>query len=554
MGHSHGKTVIADVKPVNSAVKTWHSPVNYAICVSGGGSRALTYTMGIYRALSALKLFEKFDAVSSVSGGTWCSSIFMFAKTYNGKAISTEELVGQATDPAQLSMSVLEQPTAPLASGISQGDSDKLIAEAGAEFVGQEWEVWPHLMSRWLLRNFDDLNDMMAYMALDDEEVNRVKSKNKHMQEKTFITPRPDRPKIFVMNGTLLAPLGKEATNETAVSFQMSPNFVGSPFYPNNQQVDYHEATDFPCCKCTRQIWSGKCGSLERTVGGGFVEAFAFGGDAPRKQKGGEGIPVGEPESPWALPYAVGTSSWAPAGFANVIRIAGKIFNIRRKYWPVTSSILPEPQKAIEYEFGDGGLIDNAGILALLQRKAPKIIWVASAPEALSATYDWSSATVESFDPKEAGVVDMLYVLFGYPGPDTAFYYNNNQVFAKDLCLAFCQELKSLQDAGKPIVLRKKLPVMKNAWWGIEGDSEVEFIVVYLAKSTNFESELPQDTQDELGKGDSGKLANYPLYKTEMQNGVGDAIGYTPAQVNLLAAQGEYSVTSNTTLFLDFLS
>ena len=40
----------------------------------------------------------------------------------------------------------------------------------------------------------------------------------------------------------------------------------------------------------------------------GFVESFAFGGEAPKKQQGGEGIPVGEPSAPWALPYAVGTS------------------------------------------------------------------------------------------------------------------------------------------------------------------------------------------------------------------------------------------------------
>jgi len=43
----------------------------------------------------------------------------------------------------------------------------------------------------------------------------------------------------------------------------------------------------------------------------GFVESFAFGGEAPKKQSGGEGIAVGEPEAPWALPYAVGTSDLA---------------------------------------------------------------------------------------------------------------------------------------------------------------------------------------------------------------------------------------------------
>lgn len=44
----------------------------------------------------------------------------------------------------------------------------------------------------------------------------------------------------------------------------------------------------------------------------GFVESFAFGGEAPASggQCGGEAVAVGEPRAPWALPYAVGTSHW----------------------------------------------------------------------------------------------------------------------------------------------------------------------------------------------------------------------------------------------------
>ena len=50
------------------------------LCFSGGGSRALTVTMGVLRALESLKLIPHVDAISSVSGGTWASSIYMFAK------------------------------------------------------------------------------------------------------------------------------------------------------------------------------------------------------------------------------------------------------------------------------------------------------------------------------------------------------------------------------------------------------------------------------------------------------------------------------------------
>ncbi len=36
--------------------------------------------MGVLRALESLKLIPHVDAISSVSGGTWASSIYMFAK------------------------------------------------------------------------------------------------------------------------------------------------------------------------------------------------------------------------------------------------------------------------------------------------------------------------------------------------------------------------------------------------------------------------------------------------------------------------------------------
>eukprot|EP00435_Cladocopium_sp_Y103_P001259 s3540_g1.t1 len=272
-------------------------------------------------------------------------------------------------------MSELSKAPGAIASGIVMGDSDKILAEAGVEFVGRDWE------------------DMTSYMALDDEGVSRIKSANPQLEKKTFVTPRSDRPKMYIMCGTVLSPLNYLASNSNAVSFQQMPDYIGSPFYPNDQQVRYQKAA---LCGCDENLY--KCCKTKRTVGGGFVESFAFGGEAPKKQQGGEGIPVGEPKAPWALPYAVGTSSWAPGGMANCSRIAGDIGNIRD-----LAASAGKAQAATTYEFGDGGLIDNSGMMALLQRKAPKIVWVASAFTSFSTTYDWANATPENFDPASAG-------------------------------------------------------------------------------------------------------------------------------------------------------
>eukprot|EP00913_Durusdinium_trenchii_P014891 g13966.t1 len=73
---------------------------------------------------------------------------------------------------------------------------------------------------------------------------------------------------------------------------------------------------------------------------------------------------------------------------------------------------------------------------------------------------DWANATVENFDPIAAGVVDQLYVLFGYNTTSEGYFYANDQVFEKDLLLPMCKELRALALLGKPAVLKKTMRVL----------------------------------------------------------------------------------------------
>eukprot|EP00439_Symbiodinium_sp_Y106_P057637 s2497_g8.t1 len=386
----------------------------------------------------------------------------------------------------------------PLLSGVVNGDSSTILKALLEEHKGREYEVWPKLMSEWLLRNFDGLDSLEAYMALE-EDLKRIREDNPQLEKKRFLTPRTDKPRTFIMNGCSLAPLKYEASNDNVVSFQMCPDFTGSPFYPQNQQV------------------------------------------------------LKEPSSPFALPYAVGISSWAAGGALNQVRILGNVLNIRRDYWPVTSDILPKRQPAISYQLGDGGSLDNAGLLALLQRGARKVIWVSNSWTSLNLSYDWDGATPETFNPQEMDLrvrVSGLRVQWGSCGPSflhlgydssaVGFFYANNQVFERSQCLAFCRELKDLKLRGKPVVVNKKLSVLPNAWWGIKGGYELELVLVYLDQCRDFEAQLPTETREEIAKEDQGAFANFPIYPVTRQN-EDDMIGLTPQQAHLLAAQAEYS-------------
>ncbi len=75
------------------------TPGNVGICLSGGGSRALTAGMGQLRGLKALGLLEKTRAISTVSGGSWVGVTFEYL---SGATSDDAYLNEYVADPGRL--------------------------------------------------------------------------------------------------------------------------------------------------------------------------------------------------------------------------------------------------------------------------------------------------------------------------------------------------------------------------------------------------------------------------------------------------------------------
>ncbi|CAK9062645.1 Uncharacterized protein SCF082_LOCUS32595, partial [Durusdinium trenchii] len=322
-------------------------------------------------------------------------------------------------------------------------------------------------------------------------------------------------------------------------------------------------------------------GQKERGLGkwrNGRQIAVHMCGDAPddEAQRGGK-VEVPTPDTNFSLPERmVGISSYAPASKFSNRRLTSLWLNVQKKYWPIRSNTCPSPQEAHEYQMGDGGAIDNSGLLPLLQRGSRKerVIWIASSYRPLQ-DYDFEGATgqrvgclatIDNFDPHAAGVVDQLSSLFGYGlnDQDEGYFYGNNQglmllkirqarapqrssykctagqttihqglvtsvvetrltedcpqmtieVFKKSQLLPICRKLFALKSSGKPMVLKESLDVLPNSYWGIRGAHQVSFVLIYLDKCAEFQQQLPQEVQDEIAKGPHGMLENYPIYRT----------------------------------------
>ncbi|CAK0818290.1 unnamed protein product [Prorocentrum cordatum] len=458
--------VTAEVVPVNEDSPSFpgpHGEVKTALCLSGGGSRAAAMAIGFLRSLRDQGLLGKFDALSSVSGGTWASSLFMFAK----EDLST--LLGDSTTPASLSLTELDRLQA-TALAVLSNSTTRITNKLTLAGIPEE-RMWVEATSTAFLESFG-LGDLDSFMASDGTQVASIKARNPQYANSTFHVPQPGRPKVFVMGGSVLAPARFEMSNENTVSLQMSPDYVGWPFYPNNAPVRSFKRSAF--------LTSGEVPSLgdnDVLLGGGLIESFAFGSTAPlpEEQAGGPEVTLQAPLTPFSLARAVGISSAAFGGALSQIGLLGESFDPMSSMWPVGSTAHNTSQRAMTFQLGDGAMTDNSGLLAMLQRGASKIVMVVASSSKLDAKTDWCG--ISPSDSKLAEKIDQTLAGkfgFAYWSNDFMFAIKNDKVFASEGLQPIVCEMQQLKQKGRPQNIRRQLKVEENKWWGIKGGWTVD--------------------------------------------------------------------------------
>ncbi|OLP87130.1 hypothetical protein AK812_SmicGene31681 [Symbiodinium microadriaticum] len=548
-GRCHKKLpdVFADIVPINDEKKEFpprQANLQTAVCLSGGGTRAMVAALGALRGLEYLDLLGRTDLLVSVSGGTWTSGPFMFSHMSKG------HLLGSPTRPSELSLEELTTRPGLIGDGATH-DIYHLLKTA---FLNNDdpHSIWVNAFNEILLKPIG-LGNMSKYMAPDDSTVQRIIRKNPHLQREDFIVPPSDRPRAFVMLGVLLAPLGHESDDDTVVSLQMSPDFSGSPFYPGREgQLQFDEEGE-------HWLASSDIPALKLVVGGGMVETFAFGSDTPfSDQSGGHGVRMPSPSEPLSLAKAVGVSSAAFSAYTSqaMDKLGGQRMQALipvATLWPITSKKFPGPKAAAKFKIGDGGHMDNSGLMPALQRKVPRIVMFLNTDVKIGMKSDFCAYT--PVGAGELGSAAAWYFLdkFGLGAHVDGSFLMHNQVFRfKDLQPILC-DLQTHRRAGRPAVSLRELEVLKNSWWGIEGGWKVKLLVYHLDKSKVFESQLPADTQKEIAAGKEGMFANFPQFTMVRQN-PRSLISYTSAQVNLLSSLVEYGVRQHAGYFREVLA
>lgn len=492
------------------------------ICISGGGTRSLSAGLGQLRALARLGLLENVGYCSTVSGGAICGAGYTYARQPTPDA----ELMGESRPPEELTWDLL------------LGSPPKLGEIATGDLAGALWRMVEAQVPRdqiWIRAIGDvymaplglDGGDAPPHYGLDLTQLAPVLERNPSLAASDFVLVREPsadgyaRP-FLIVNSTLMWPVG-DLRKTNLVGCQTTPLYFGSAAAVPLRDAD-----------------------LENTVGGGFIDACAAGCVAPighlspPPDGAMQWVEVEGPCRPYTLTDATATSG---ASFARQLAPIDPDFAPEMTYWPVLPDI---DLKSAVHDFGDGGNIENYGLISLLLRGVEKVVVFinTSVPLDTRKTYD------AEHPPRPTEVDDVLPQLFGVPlrhlfGNENP--YPHDQVFESQDFGRVVGALQAAKRTGRGAVTLTGLRTIDNEWWGLEGGQDVQILWFYLDRVPAWEARLPKTPNPQTGRtmeGDirlghrrfpwpSGPVAGFPNYKSVGQN-PGKLLELTNQQVNLL--------------------
>lgn len=491
------------------------------VCLSGGGSRALSCAMGQLRGLRHLGLLDDVFAISSVSGGTWANALF----TYLPKGISDDDFLGEVElDPSQLALGMLDElPSHNLGWVPTRFDPARVLEtlyRLKEDYGYANNELWQGFIGELVLKDHGlwspghDGFDPRYFSWTDSylKSPHGILAGNPSLQPDDFITVQRKRP-YPVFNASLF---NNDSDDAELVPFEASFMLGVRAAFPKSAQQ-------------------------RGDIGGGLLDAFAMRGTYLGDADPGE-VLSSRPLRAFSLSDIAGCSS---AAFAQLFEEKYAEFRglvPRYPYWPVKNRA---EQPSLEYRFADGGSLENLGINALLARGVPRLIVFINSDEGIRRDPARNEIAVSSDLPPLFGLQPFSpihgYVPYGPydPGHGAARLFRHNQVFETGAFTELKQKLLAARRAGGSMLVRQTLKVLANPWFNVPAQESVEVLWVYNDRVGSWWSQLPFDTRAWL---DIESLDDFPLYNTFTQ------LYLTPLMVNAVAHLACWNVASSSTL------
>lgn len=510
MGRETELTLEAVITPTGSPPPNSSSSQRVAYCFSGGGTRAYSCTLGYLRALHYANALRPEDFLSCVSGGSWACNAFAF-----GAAEETVLLGGPPIAPSELTLALLN--TMEEGSMGHAAVSDVVVSLMSLAASEELSQVWLDAIAKVFLEPFGITEDSFT---TDEQAAAEILQRNPGLGK--LIWPRSGRPQP-VTNVTLIGPAAAAPfKSHDLLPLEICPEFTG---VAGTHDVKYHGESTEP----------------EHTIGG-FVESFAFGSRLSTRDGGSSSVTVSSKQG-FPLKQAVGFSSAAFAVAAESLELTSRLAPYV-EYW-APDGISPEEgfentAETTKMLCGDGGSVENFGVIPMLRRQMSRIVVFVNTSTALSLEMDPSNSVVQM------GQLDMYIPgLFGVPLEgvekgswlDLGMDLSRNHVFdnQSNQFGELVAQLQHKKSNGLPVTAQTTLTVLPNQFWGLPGGQEVDVLWVYLETASSFLDELTPELKSLVMDPAEQEFQRFPHYETVHQNSGMDMLSLTMPQVNLLS-------------------
>ena len=498
-------------------------PALTGICCSGGSTRSYAATLGHLRGLTETGLISRVGYLSAVSGGAWAAVPYTY---YAGDLTADKDLLGAHREPEHLSLDRLDRLDPRSLWHAATLDFGKALAAAQHAGVPSE-RVWIRAVAQTFLAPFGLFDAAHpAGFTLNARTEREIRERNPTLDGVELQTTwgRSHRPYLLVHSTLNWPPDEPDVVRSERVGFEYSPLGVGCPAI---------------------HTWKSAGGSLT-TVGGGFVEPFAFGGAPPENGIEADVAEVSRPDHVFSLADAIGASSAFSTADRDLRRYPHALC------WPVGCSDDGE-RVASRHVFTDGGDLENYGLIALLCRGVRALVVFVNSFWPLALDYDptpWPE-DLDVVAPSRRRLDPFLAPLFGAPSAR----FPNNHVFEAADYPALVTALQSAKRRGGTVVAARTHRVQTNEWWSLEGGHDVTVCWVYNDQVEQWTDRLPDSLKTMVREGQmagTGPFSHFPHYLTRGQN-PGALIRLTPRQVNLLADLSSWNVVANHDTLRDVL-
>lgn len=596
------------------------------IAFSGGGARSASCTLGQLRGLHKLGLIEKTRYFSCVSGSSWAIVPFLYGKVprdfflgvypedgviewnhiYSNTTYVIEYLKFQsrkwqerlnAKEEEELETRVVTENSSSTTifhsninnhifnfkSRIYSHFEHHYIPKLSLHFPNQlENLSLKEFMIVWKANNFTyanilqksfvssfDAGDGNHFFTWCKEHVQDILNRNPEtLTENDFVSYTNDSDPFLIVNACMLN-LQQLSVIDRKSYIEFTPLYVGcSKLYMNGLTND---------------------GKDSPAVGGCYIEPFCFNANQYINTSNCIiDVPVDSLEHRLNLGDIIASTSAAPAQEA-AQRGLSYMFP-KFNYWTPWKDSLKSNQEtnqedqdknisvelhknSIPYSFGDGGLLENTGMMGLLKRGMKRIIVFLNtkAPIIVNSsiiTSDFSEDLSLPFGPihydgflQECQMRHYSKKRFFNYYPlklkifRTRIDYEMNHVF-EDLdgsnYRRLAESLYVKRIHGQSTMHEDEYTVLNNDFYGIKGGWKVRVLWVYNDVYKEFEDSLSPLLHEFLQLRRSGSdFVRYPHYKTAGEN-LKAIAALKSEQINLLSFQHTFNILNNQKLFLDF--